>query len=283
MSDSQAHFCCPSCKRLVLKGSSFCKVCGQEFERGDPKPCALCLEFKALKRSHAIPNSIFKKLSDGCQSIVVTNDADTYAKRNNNSWWTYQLCDECEQLLNHSYEKYSLLFLRGEKGKKIEHDDRGITYSEVNIGKIQLFFLSIFWRAANSEDSAYSHVFIPEPWNNELREFIFKQQPVPLNLVTVKVSHLRYEGRNGDQSEKVAKGIIPSPFNRRLLYSRFSFCFLIEGFFIEFFTPGFGFKRVRVINPKMNILVVPFIDLFDIPELVQGITVGIKKGFKDAY
>jgi len=282
VSDSEAHFCCPSCNRLVLKGSSFCKVCGQVFERGDLKPCALCLEFKDLKRSHAIPNSVFKKLFNrgGGQAIVVNNDVETYAKRTNDSWWEHQLCLGCERHLNESYEEYSLLFLRGKRGKKIEHD-RDITFSEVDITKIQLFFLSIFWRAANSEDLAYSHIFIPEPWNNELREYIFKKQPVPLNLVTVKISYLTYEGSNGDYSEKVAKGIIPSPFSRRLPYSRFSFCFLIEGFFIEFFTPGFGFKRVGVINPKKNILVVPFIDLLDIPEFVQGITMGIKKGFKE--
>ena len=116
MSDSQAHFCCPSCNRLALKGSSFCKVCGQEFERGDPKPCALCLEFKALKRSHAIPNSSFQKIFNGRQGIVVSNDVDTYVKRTNDSWKKYQLCDECEQHLNKSYEGYSLLFLRGKKG-----------------------------------------------------------------------------------------------------------------------------------------------------------------------
>ncbi len=261
-------------------GSSLCRVCGQEFKRGDPKPCALCLEFKALKHSHAIPNSSFKRIFNGRQAITITDDVDTYGKGTNDSWKTYQLCNECEQHLNQSYEAYSLLFLRGEKGKKIEHD-KGITFSEVDIRKLQLFFLSIFWRAANSEDLAYSHVFIPEPWNNELREYILKRQSVPLNLVTVKISRLTYRSKKGGDSEKILKGIINTPFCRILPYSLFSFCFLMEGFFIEIFTPGFGFKREGVINPKKDILIVPFIDLFDIPEFKKTIIVGIQKGFKN--
>ncbi|MFZ2171945.1 MAG: hypothetical protein WAW61_20175 [Methylococcaceae bacterium] len=252
------------------------------FERGDLKPCALCLEFKDLKRSHAIPNSVFKKLFNrgGGQAIVVNNDVETYAKRTNDSWWEHQLCLGCERHLNESYEEYSLLFLRGKRGKKIEHD-RDITFSEVDITKIQLFFLSIFWRAANSEDLAYSHVFIPEPWNNELREYIFKKLPVPLNLATVKISCLTYKGKMDGDSEKIISGIIKTPFLRIQLYNHVSFCFLFEGFFIEIFTPGFGFKREGIINPKKNVLVVPVIDLFDILEMKEAIKVGIQKGFKD--
>jgi hypothetical protein len=229
----------------VLKGSSLCKskICGQEFKHSEPKPCSLCLKFEELKQSHAIPNSCFRKVKNRSgQAITISGDTNTYAKRTQESWWTYQLCDACEKHLNDSYEKYALLFLREKKGVN-EENSGNIIFSDIDIVKIQSFFLSIFWRAANSADLAYSSVFIPEPWNNELREYIFKKQPVPYNHV--------------------------------------SFYFLFEGFFIEIFTPGFGFKREGIINPKKNILVVPVIDLFDIPEMKEAIIVGIQKGFKD--
>ncbi len=280
MLDSQTHFCCPGCNRLVLKGSSLCRVCGQAFKSGDPKPCALCLEFKDLKRSHAIPNSSFIEIFNGGQGITVTDDIDTYAKRNNDSWWTRQLCNECEQHLNQSYEKYSLSFLRGGKGEKIEYT-KGNTFSEVDIEKIQLFFLSIFWRAVNSEEPAYNYVFIPEPWNDQLREYINKKQPTPLNLATVKISCLTYKGKRDDRSERAVKGIIIKPFIRFLPYRLYAFCFLLEGFFIEIFTPGFGFKREGILNPKNNNLFVPYVDVYDIPEVIQTIKIGIMKGFKN--
>ena len=41
--------------------------------------------------------------------------------------------------------------------------------------------------------------------------------------------------------------------------------------------PGHGFKAKWVISPKKDILVVPFIDLFDIPEFKQASSVLDKK------
>lgn len=276
MLDSETHFSCPNCNSLVLIGSSLCKVCGHTFKCGDPKPCALCLKFKKLKRSHAIPNSSFKKIYNGRQAIFVSGDVKAHGKCTNDSWWKFQLCNECEQHLNKSYEGYSLLFLRGEKGKKIESDGH-ITFSEVAIEKLQLFFLSIFWRAANSEDLAYRKMYIPEPWNNQLRQYIDKNQLVPLNLMTVKISRLTYRGKKEGETQIIPNEIIFKPFCRQLLYNCFSFCFLLEGFFIEVFMPGHGFKAKGVINPKKDILVVPFIDLFDIPEFKQATSVLDKK------
>jgi len=200
------HFHCPDCNRLVLTGSSLCKVCGQKFKGGVPKPCALCLNFNELKRSHAIPNSSFKKIFRGRHAKIVTNDTETDGNRTNDSWKTHQLCNECEQHLNSSYEGYSLLFLRGEKGKKTESENH-ISFSELKIEKLQLFFLSIFWRAANSEDEAYREMYIPEPWNNELREYIYKNQFVPLSLMTVKISRLTFRGKKEGEAQVILNGI----------------------------------------------------------------------------
>ena len=287
MPDPNTHFICPGCNRFVLKGSSFCRVCGLEFKPGDKKPCALCLEFKDLKHSHAIPNSFFKELTKGSdgkkglQAIVVTGDSDTYAKRTNESWWTEQLCLDCEQRINQKYEKYCLAHLRGQRGRKIRHDG-GITFKEFDLEKLQLFSLSIFWRAANSEHPSYSRVFIPEPWNDELRKHILDERPVPLGLATVKVSHLKDKRKNGIITDKALTEIIMTPFHR-LLNNRISFFFIMEGFLVEISTLWrFRERQVRgVLNPKQNILVCPFIHPYDIPEFRHNIFVGMRKGFED--
>jgi len=155
------HFACPECNRFVLKGSGLCKVCGHEFEAGDQKPCALCLKFKPLCKSHAIPNSSFKKIFNGCQAVVVTDDGK-YAEKTNNSCWTEQLCHDCETFLNENYDAYSLPRLRGKRGQKIQHTDY-LTLLDVDFAKLYTFFLAVFWRAANSDDPAYRAVGIPQP------------------------------------------------------------------------------------------------------------------------
>lgn len=261
--NSSANFSCPTCNALVLRGSSFCKVCNQKFEP-EPKPCALCLKFEPLKKSHAIPDSCFRKIKKNGQAILVS--ADKPVSNTQDSLYEPQLCGDCENLLSKSYEVYALPVLR-ETDVKTIINDKSISFVDIDVKKIQLFFLSIFWRAANSEKSEYKYACLPEPWNNELRQYILNNKAVPLNLVTVKISYLTHQGQRNNDNEKALKGIIRTPFCRKLLYNRFSFCFLMEGFFIEFFISGFGFKREGVINPKRNMITMPFINDLDIPEI----------------
>lgn len=272
MINISANFSCPNCNALVLRGSSFCKVCKQKF-KPEPKPCALCLEFKPLQKSHIIPNSFFRKVKKKGKAILVS--ADKPVSNTQDSWYEPQLCKDCENLLSKSYEVYALPVLR-EKNVKTIINDKSISFVDIDVQKIQLFFLSIFWRAANSENSEYECVFLPEPWNNELRQYILNNKAVPLNLVTVKISYLTHQGQRNSDNEKALKGMIAMPFYRLHLYNRFSFCFLMEGFFIEFFTPSFCFKREGVINPKKNIITMPFINDFDIPEFMECLRSAIR-------
>lgn len=255
-----------------MKKSGFIKGCNQKFEP-EPKPCALCLEFKTLKKSHAIPDSCFRKIKKNGKAILVS--ADKPVSNTQDSWYEPQLCEDCEKLLSKSYEVYALPVLRETNVKTIKND-KSISFVDIDVQKIQLFFLSIFWRAANSEKSEYECVCLPEPWNNELRQYILSNKAVPLNLVTVKISYLTHHGQRSSDNEKALKGMIAMPFYREHLYNRFSFCFLKEGFFIEFFTPGFGFKREGVINPKKNIITMPFINDFDIPEFMECLRSAIR-------
>lgn len=268
---ASANFSCPNCNALVLRGSSFCKVCNQKFEP-EPRPCALCLEFKHLQNSHIIPNSSFRKIKKNGKAILVS--ADKPVSNTQDSWYEPQLCEDCEKLLS-KFEVYALSVLR-EKNVKTIINDKSISFVDIDVQKIQLFFLSIFWRAANSEKSEYKRVCLPEPWNNELRQYILSNKSVPLNSVTVKISYLTHHGQRNSDNEKALKGMIAMPFHREHLYNRFSFCFLMEGFFIEFFTPGFGFKREGIVNPKRNVITMLFINEYDIPEFRECLRSAIR-------
>lgn len=248
--------------------------------------CTLCLTAADLRRSHAIPDSVFKRVSkeNNGQSIRFDDDDSSLVEYSSDSWWEYQLCSDCEQHLNVNYEQYSLSTIRGGKGKgKFEKHDFGVTFIEIDTLKLQLFFLSIFWRAANSRNEAYQKVYIPEPWNNELRLHLLKKSRVPLRFMTVKISRLIDRSSDNGFSLSTLKNFIASPFFRNLPGRKFSFCFLFEGFFIEIFMPGYTLKQRAargVINPLSKIIAVPYLNIFDIPEVLNLLVVGYKKNLE---
>ena len=246
--------------------------------------CALCLETKDLQRSHAIPDSIFKRISkkNNGQAISFNDDDTSPVDYSSDSWWEYQLCSNCEQHLNTSYEQYSLSAIRGGKGEVIKHDF-GVTFSKVDTLKLQLFFLSIFWRAANSQNEAYQKVYIPEPWNNDLRLHLLNKSRVPLRFMTVKISRLIDRTAEDGFSLAALRDVIASPFFRKLPGRKFSFCFLFEGFFIEIFVPGHTLRHRTekgVINPLNKIIVAPYLNVFDIPEFVELLVAGYRKNLE---
>ena len=248
--------------------------------------CALCLTTADLRRSHAIPNSVFKRVSkeNNGQSIRFNDDDTSLVDYSSDSWWEHQLCSDCEQHLNFRYEQYSLSAIRGGKGKgKFAKHDFGVTFSEIDTLKLQLFFLSIFWRAANSKNEAYQKVYIPEPWNNELRLHLLNKTRVPLRFMTVKISRLIDRSTDNDFSLSTLKNFIASPFFRKLPNRKFAFCFLFEGFFIEIFMPGYTLKQRTakgVINPLSKIIAAPYLNIFDIPEILNLLVAGYKKNLE---
>jgi hypothetical protein len=98
--------------------------------------------------------------------------------------------------------------------------------------------------------------------------------------MTVKISRLIDGSAENDFSQRILKDIIVSPFFRNLPDRKFSFCFLFEGFFIEIFVPGHTLKHRTtkgVVDPLKNIIVAPYVNVFDIPELVQLLVAGYMK------
>ena len=246
--------------------------------------CALCLAVTDLRRSLAIQDAVFKRIAkeNNGQSIRFDDSDTSLVEYSSDSWWEYQLCGGCEQHLNLSYEQYSLSAIRAGKGKIFKHQF-GVTFSEIDTLKLQLFFLSIFWRAANSRNEAYQKVYIPEPWDNELRIHLLNKSRVPLRFMTVTISRLIDRSAKDGFSLEVLKSLIISPFFRKLPNRKFSFCFLFEGFFIEIFMPGHTLKQRAVkgiINPLSKAIVAPYLDIFDTPEILGLFVAGYKKNLE---
>lgn len=241
--------------------------------------CALCLRKETLQKSHVIPNAVFKRIfrNNNGQGIRFNDDKDSPIDLSSDSWWEYLLCGVCEPKLNDFYERYSLALFRGSKGNVSRHE-HGVTFSGTDLTKLKMFLISIFWRAAVTNHPAYAKVYIPEPWREQIREAIHFNRQISQNLATVKINRLIDSSVDGFTLENL-KNLIVTPFLRRRS-SGFSLCFLIEGFFIEIFTPGLRYKKRSekgVLNPENSVFMVPYLKIFEIPELVELMVSGYGK------
>lgn len=239
--------------------------------------CALCHSVTELRRSHAIPDSFFRRLfSKGSgKAIQFVDDKDTEISYSNESWWEYQLCNSCEGLLNLEYEKYSINVFRGCGVEYTQHAD-GVVFSQCNNGKIVSFFTSIIWRAANSGQKPYEKIFLEPQENNLIRKAILLKEKVTKKTVAVKVSRL-VDKTNGFTAQDL-KSLIVSPFCRGR-GKRKSFCIVLEGFLIEVFVPGLPVKErlsLGIINANSTSMFVPYLDVFDVAEVVSCFVSGYR-------
>jgi hypothetical protein len=237
--------------------------------------CKLCCETADLQKSHTIADSIFKRIfrNNSGKAITFSRDED-YITYSNDSWWEHQLCSGCEMHLNLEFEQYSMQVLRGSQGI-IQKSNSGISFSQIDLNKLNTFFLSIFWRAANSGHPAYKNVVMLDRDNEYLRQSLKNNTPVPVNRFTVTISRLIDRTEQGGFNIDTLKQIIVSPFCRTRETSKnnnVSTCFVFEGFFVEIFVPGLKIKernKAGVIRKSKRFLKVPYVSIFDINEIVE--------------
>tara|TARA_Y100000782_G_scaffold111568_1_gene139922 strand:- start:1687 stop:2466 length:780 start_codon:yes stop_codon:yes gene_type:complete len=237
--------------------------------------CKLCFKEKDLKKSHAIANSIFKRiLRPANGKAILLSNGDEKIAYTSDSWAEEQLCGECEGLLSRKYEKYSLEVLRGRRGTIINHPTSDY-YQNVQVKELILFFLSIYWRGAHSSHKSYHALNISFSNNMLLREAILNNTNVLLSKYAVRVYKLiDSTGSANDFESKVFKNFIASPYvkNPSVLHSRVTICFAFEGFYIEIIEGGVKFKErstIGALNANEESMRIKHICLFDIPQLVE--------------
>jgi hypothetical protein len=140
--------------------------------------CKLCLNEKELKKSHIIPNSIFKKIfkNNNGSAINVIDDNHSTICRSSDSWWEYLFCENCEKHLNLEYEKYSLSIMRNVNPKiEIVKNNDSIIFKGLDTQRFLLFWVSILWRASLSTLPAYEKVVLHKTWSEEIRRHLCHQ------------------------------------------------------------------------------------------------------------
>ncbi|WP_372557528.1 DNA cytosine methyltransferase [Acinetobacter pittii] len=131
-------------------------------------------------------------------------------------------------------------------------------------------------RAGYSTHSAYSNVVINEGISNHLKQVFKDEANLNPKAFSVRVRLLKDE--SGGFPPESLKRIIINPYNR-IQGKGFVLCMIYEGFFFELFCNASTFKDRQApgfLNRAKDSFFVPYVDLFDIPEVVQTLADGLK-------
>jgi len=134
--------------------------------------CKLCLEKKELKRSHIIPEFVFKPLYDEkhCFHALGVRSLKKLQKGIREKL----LCGECEGRLS-KYEHYMSQVGGNPKIKK-SRNGRFVTIEGLDYKKVRLFGLSILWRASVSSLKLFRELRLG-PHEDIIRKMILTDNP----------------------------------------------------------------------------------------------------------
>jgi hypothetical protein len=247
----------------------------------DKSTCQLCRELKELKRSHILPDALFRsiKRQNSGKLISFDDSKDTSVKYSSESWWEYLLCSDCEGIIS-GYEKFGLEMLRRMPQNMVQSRSRGLTIQNVDYPKFKLFATSLIWRAAVSDHDAFTKVVLPDSLAEEARSSLIFGKPLNSFKLGCKIARLFDETleSEGGFSNTDIKQLIISPIPR--IRTRYvSFIFVIEGYLLEFFVPAIPFNEStrKGFLKNAKVLYIPNKNIFEIEELVNIMVSGYRK------
>lgn len=249
------------------------------------KKCKLCGEMRELQESHAIGNAIFKKLfqkGNGSAKSYTLND--TEIRNSSDSWATPQLCFECEQYINNEYENYAIQVIRArDKNLKFSKHLSGLSFQNIDSEKLFKYVLSVIWRGTCSNHSSYKKLISSEGMREYLKGIVKGESEIKQTIFNVRICRLSDHRQNGFSNE-ILKGIIISPYSKLgKKEPTFTLNMIYEGFLFQLHVGDIGFKQRQksgFIQLKRDFLFVPYVNIFDIPELMLGLIETHKIGNK---
>lgn len=243
------------------------------------------MDQKELCESHAIPDSFFAKIlrKNNGKGIVIVDDKTSPISYSSNSWSEKLLCFECEQHISNTYEGKAIQILRG-KLCTVVKGERSVALRKIeksfDTSMLKVFFCSILWRSALSSHASYSRVKLTSQLSEILRSSILNNAEIKEKDFSVRMARIT-DSTQGGFAHNDLKDVIVSPFFRKHPETKqFSFCYILEGFFVEIFTPGLNHKSLcspGVIRNKKHDLFIPYLEVFDIPEFLEMAVSGYRK------
>lgn len=149
----------------------FCQLCGKES--------------KLIRKSHIIPNFMYKGLFDEDRKMLIANLKDLSKKPQMAQSGIFEkniLCENCENIFSKN-ERYTSHFFNGSASSsllfknKISRDGlRTISITGIDYTKLKLCILSILWRAHISKNKFFKNVSIDEKNENVIRRMLLNNE-----------------------------------------------------------------------------------------------------------
>lgn len=146
--------------------------------RSGPPVCRLCKNERELKRSHILPEFIYRPLYDKDHKIkVVSTDPARRVYYERKGLRERLLCCECEQLLS-VWEGYASRFMSSRQWpvNQITNFQREFSCDKIDYRKFKLFQMSILWRMSVTSIRFFSDVNLG-PHEETIRAMLLSENP----------------------------------------------------------------------------------------------------------
>lgn len=144
--------------------------------------CQLCLKDKILiKKSHIIPNFLYKGLFDEKHKIINVNLNNLNVKSFLQTGFNDSdiLCADCDNVLISKHERYASNTIFGNHENLDIETFAGnailvpyIRFKNLDYNSIKLFFLSILWKSHISKNTFFKEVDLGAKYSEQLRQMI---------------------------------------------------------------------------------------------------------------
>ena len=126
--------------------------------------CKLCGEERPLVEAHIIPESMYPFDEPREPLLMVPSTPDIYPGRSRRGVYDRELvCGRCEAKFS-PWDDYAYRLLSKEPGEHdytyVDGEPRVYTVTRYDYAKLKLFFVSLLWRASESNQSFFAHVSV---------------------------------------------------------------------------------------------------------------------------
>jgi hypothetical protein len=188
--------------------------------------CALCREERPLRKSHVIPEFMFRPLYDEKHqfwsvSNIVTKSNRLFQKGPREK----MLCDQCEQRLSR-YESYANDVFFRNVATEPARTRTGFSFTGLLYKPLKLFFMSLLWRLGTTSIRELKGAELG-PHRERVRLLIASDDPADFLTYPAMVTGLTFE-------RKYMPGLIVPPLHTRI-DDRRVWAVVISGFLFHFF------------------------------------------------
>lgn len=241
--------------------------------------CLLCERNTDLCQSHALPDALFRPLlrRSGGSAIRVTDDATTPVQLDSDSWKTPQLCAPCESLMNDEWDSYGIALFQGRQGQP-RRTEAGITFSDIDAGRLRMFVLAVLWRMSVSVHPSYLNAHLPVNLRDELRHTLLSKGRYRSSALHVTLERL-HDTTPGGFSRDEFRDMVMAPFIRKHS-GYYAIGFAMFGFVTQVYVPGPPSKARRslpLVGSNGSIVFAPLLEFTEFPELFNVAVTALHK------